>query len=91
MVIFIDWLYPVSALLSATMPSPENYYPIWKVFLLFAVYPLPNPYIITASGKAHLFWFLWHEVMLAVSCLLIAHSYWQREAIFYYAIRFVLW
>jgi 7tm Chemosensory receptor len=67
------------------MPSPENYYPIWKVFLLFAVYPLPNTYVVTASGKAHLFWFLWRGLMLAVSCLLIAYSYWQRENIFYYA------
>jgi hypothetical protein len=66
------------------MPPPENYSSIWKIFLLFAVYPLPNPYVVTASGKAHLFWFLWRGLMLMISCLLIAYTYWQREAILYY-------
>jgi 7tm Chemosensory receptor len=63
------------------MPTYQTHSIIWKIFLLFAVYPLVNPYVTSTLGKAHQCWFAWRVMVLTISGLLVTFTYWQRESI----------
>jgi 7tm Chemosensory receptor len=65
------------------MSTPQHFDLIWKIFLFFAVHPLPKPTGDAPSWATQGCLLAWRGFLITVSCLLAFYTYLERESVLY--------